>query len=244
MAHTCSCLPLHARKLRGKSQSPQLFDRFLSDPNLIRADYANVSQATEENYTIHLGQMINSYFACLNGFFAITRGISNDTAYFWDNNQTFTMEREEGHIGLWEDHFSSTTAKDIFKTKAWSSNGTKIERKEVIVAHRGWVAALSSASIVLIVSSLVSPILHHFFTIGVDVAMNISSLATRHNPHMSLPQTGTYLDASDRARLFRRHKVRFGDVDGAADIGCLAMASFEDNQSQGVMRVRKGRLYE
>jgi hypothetical protein len=154
------------------------------------------------------------------------------------------MEREEGHIGLWEDHFSSTTAKDIFKTKAWSSDGTKIERKEVIIAHRGWVVALSFASIVLIVSSLVSPILHHFFTMGVDVAMNIPSLATRHNPHMSLPQTGTYLDTSDRARLFRKHKVRFGDVDGAADIGHLAMGSCEDNQHQCVIMVRKERLYE
>jgi hypothetical protein len=229
---------------RGKSRSPQLFDRYLSDPNLIRADYANVSQTTEENYTIRLGQMINSYFACLNGFFAITRGISNDTAYFWDNNQTFTMEREEGHIGLWEEHYNSTASKDTFKTKAWSSDGTKIERKEVIVAHRGWVVALSFASIVLIVSSRVSPIPHYFFTIGVDVTMNISSLATRHNPHMSLPQKGTYLDASDRARLLRKQKVRFGDVDGAADIGHLAVGSCKDDQHQCVIMVRKGRLYE
>jgi hypothetical protein len=154
------------------------------------------------------------------------------------------MEREEGHIGLWEDYYSSITAKDIFKTKAWLSDGTKIERKEVVVAYCGWVVALSFTLIVLIVSSLVSPILHYFFTIGVDVAMNISSLATRHNPHLSLPQTGTYLDASDRARLLRKQKVRFGDVDGAADIGHLAMGSCEDNQHQCVIMVRKGRLYE
>jgi hypothetical protein len=70
----------------GKLSYPQLFERYLSDPNLVYSNYANVSQTTENKYTIHLGQMLNAYFASLNGFFAITAGVNNETAYFWDNN--------------------------------------------------------------------------------------------------------------------------------------------------------------
>jgi hypothetical protein len=228
----------------GQYRYPQSFDRYLSDPNLINSNYVNVTQTTEENYTIRLGQILNSYFACLNGFFAITAGINNETAYFWDNNQTFTIQPETQGRGLWETRYTSTMYNDTFKTKVWSSNGIKTERKEVIVAHRGWVLALCFASIALIVSSLASPIIYYFLTVGVDVAINISSLATRNNLHISLPDTGTYLDASDRARLLRDYKVRFGDAKGEASVGSLAIGSFGNAERLGVARVRKGRLYE
>jgi hypothetical protein len=152
------------------------------------------------------------------------------------------MQPETPGNSLWETQYHSTAVDDnLFKTKAWSAEATKTERKEVIVAHRGWVVALCFASILLIVLSLVAPFAHHFLTIGVDVAMNISSLATRSNPHTSLPHSGTYLDASDRARLLRNHQIRFGDVEGAADVGALVMGSFN---GAIIARVRKGRLYE
>jgi hypothetical protein len=145
---------------------------------------------------------------------------------------------------LWEDSYDSTRKDDKFKTKAWSSDLTKTERKEVIQAHRGWVVALCLASIVLIAASLVAPFVHHFLTVGVDVAMNISSLATRDNAHMRIPQTGSYLDASDRARLLRDYKVRFGEVEGAAGGGSLVMGSIGSVDGPEIARVRKGRLYE
>jgi hypothetical protein len=80
--------------------------------------------------------------------------------------------------------------------------------------------------------------------VGVDVAMNISSLATRHNPYMALPQTGTYLDASDRARLLAHHKVCFGDAKGTAEVGTLVMGSSEGNRAGWIAKVRKGKLYK
>jgi hypothetical protein len=40
---------------------------------------------------------------------------------------------------------------------------------------------------------------------------------------MDLPQTGNYLDASDRARLPRDHKVRFGEAEGATAIFTLVI---------------------
>jgi hypothetical protein len=230
----------------GKLFYPQMFDRYLSDSNLANSNYANVSQTTEDKYTIHLGQLLNTYFACLNGFFAVTAGINNETAYFGENNQTFTMQPAVGDKYLWDDQFYSkfNANNNLFKTKAWSSDLTKTERTEVIVAHRGWVIALCLASIVLIAASLVAPFVHHCLTVGIDVAMNISSLATRDNPHMQIPQTGSYFDASDRARLLRDHKVRFGEVEGAAGVGTLVMGSVGGADGTEIVRVRRGRLYE
>ncbi|KAI0570113.1 hypothetical protein Alg130_11351 [Pyrenophora tritici-repentis] len=228
----------------GTYSYPQLFDRYLSDPYLLNSNYANVSQTTEDKATIRLGQMLNAYLACLNGFFAVSAGVNNDTAYFWDNNQTFTKQPEMLQNRYLQDPFDSTVSNATFKTKAWSSEVTKTERKDVIVAHRAWVVALCFASIVLILASLVAPVVHYCLTVGVDIAMNISSLATRDNPYMDLPQTGTHLDASDRARLLRDHKVRFGEAEGAAGVSSLVMGSVGGAEGPGITRVRKGRLYE
>ncbi|KAH8622994.1 hypothetical protein IG631_22150 [Alternaria alternata] len=174
------------------------------------------------------------------------RGINNDTAQFGDNNQTFKLPPNVN--GAWKALYDSTgpvnSSKNMFQARAWTSEMTKFEREEVIVTHRVWVIALCFASIVLIVSSLVAPVVRHFLATGVDVAMNISSLATRNNPHMSLPQTGTFLDASDRARLLYNHQVRFGDADSTADVEILVIGSFDRSGAQDIAKVRKRRLYE
>ena len=110
------------------------------------------------------------------------------------------------------------------------------------MAHRGWIIALCIASILLIVLSLVSPFVHHFLATGVDVAMNLSSFARRHNPHIPLPSTGTFLHASDRARLLSKPKVRFGDADSSVNIVSLAIGSLDRTEISGVARVHKGRF--
>jgi hypothetical protein len=74
--------------------------------------------------------------------------------------------------------------------------------------------------------------------------MNISSLATRDNPYIDLPQTGTYLDASDRARLLREHTVRFSRAEGSAGVSSLVIGSVGGADGPAITRVRKGRLYE
>jgi hypothetical protein len=52
------------------------------------------------------------------------------------------------------------------------------------------------------------------------------------------------LDASDRARLLRDHKVHFGEVEGAAGGGSLVMGSVGSVDGPDIARVRKERLYE
>lgn len=79
--------------------------------------------------------------------------------------------------------------------------------------------------------------------------MNISSLAMRNNIYAPLPENGTYLEASDRARLLKGLKVRFGDVrseDGkdGSDVGSLAIGSFDNVECSDIVRIRKGLWYE
>jgi hypothetical protein len=49
--------------------------------------------------------------------------------------------------------------------------------------------------------------------------MNISSLATRNNPYIPLPEGGTDLGASTRARLLKGLRVRFGDIKAGSKVG-------------------------
>lgn len=65
----------------------------------------------------------------------------------------------------------------------------------------------------------------------------------RDNVHVPLPEGGTHLDASDRARLLQGVKVRYRDVEGAANAGKLVIGSLNADEST-VTRVQRARLYE
>ena len=51
---------------------------------------------------------------------------------------------------------------------------------------------------------------------------------------------------SERARLLKNLKVKFGDVEAGDEVGRLAIASVKDGseEMQYVMKVRQVRLYE
>ena len=106
-----------------------------------------------------------------------------------------------------------------------------------------WVVALSIASVVLVIASIVHPIIRYFFTRALDLMLNISSLAMRDNPYITVPATGTFMAASDRARLLKSFRVRFGDVEAKGDVGRLVVGSLEPPGVYGVANVRKSRLY-
>jgi hypothetical protein len=94
------------------------------------------------------------------------------------------------------------------------------------------------------VASLVSPLVHCFFIKGPQVMMNISSLATRHNPHMPLSDGGSFLEASDRARPLKDMQSRYGDLDRQASVGHLAIGVPSGVVGPPIARIHKRRLYE
>ncbi|KIW29290.1 uncharacterized protein PV07_05115 [Cladophialophora immunda] len=188
--------------------------------SLFNSDY--VQPSPKELLAVRLNQLMNAYWTCINGIYAVSGGINPQTTYLGNNNASTDTVLA-----------NSTTVK-----------GTKSTKTEVIQCHDGWVVALALASIVMIVASLVRPIVRCFLTQAPDVMLNISSLATRNNPYMALPTNGTFMAASDRAKLLKNLKVRLGDVEGAADIGSLAIGSLGVAGVSKVANVRKDRLYE
>jgi hypothetical protein len=223
---------------------PTILSRYLQDPasvvKLDPGDLYEVSVVTAENYSIHMTQLLNSYYTLLVGINCITKGVHGGNAYYWDNSASFipplspdndTFFRLPGNI-------SET------KAKVWLAEGTKSASTEIIMAHLPWVLTLCIISMVLISASLVSPLSHFFSIRGPEVMMNISSLATRNNPYIPLPGGGTHMGASVRARLLKTVKIRFGDIEDNPKVGHLVIGSLKDADGQNITRVRDKRLYE
>jgi hypothetical protein len=168
---------------------------------------------TNDVFATRLGQLMNGYWPCLQGYTAIAAGvpIGTDTSY-----------------------------QEVYVTSA--SNGTYSTGEAVIQAHYAWVVTLAVASMAMIIASLVSP-LARYFQKSPDLMLNISSLATRDSPFVALPPSGSFLGASDRARLVKDIRVRFGDVKADADVGRLAIGTLDLPGVPGVMPVRRKRLY-
>lgn len=224
-----------------------IIDKYLDDPSLPARrwnPYGSDTNPSDKDYSIRFSQLLNSYLTCMYGFYSLTGGITNGTSYFWNKNITFIPPRlslaQEPSQGFWTQY---NFTRDGFKSKIWPAQGWKSEHVEIFVAHRTWAIVLSLASVLLILFSLISPLTHFFLIKGPDVAMNFSSLATRDNPHISIPSNGTFLDAADRFRLLKSMILRFGDADDKSDVGNLVIGSY-DVDRPGISNVKKGRLYE
>jgi hypothetical protein len=189
--------------------------------------------ALDKAYSYNLGQLFNTYWTCMNGFYALTGGLTNATSYT-DDNTSFA--------GLAMNQTKNTTER--FKTRAWSTVGTKNTEEIVIQAHKGWAAVLVFASSLLILASLVPAVFRTFLTNGPDIMMNMSSLVMRDNLYVALPPTGSFLEASDRARILKDVKIRFGDAKSTSEVGRLAVGSVGDSEGWTIGRVKRHRLCE
>lgn len=176
-----------------------------------------------------LGQLLNAYWTWIHGRISIPGGLSDQTSYV---NNTISWPYQDTYVRERSGFFSRT----------WPAEGSKSTKTNIIVAHIGWNIALCIAASVLIIASLLPPFIRYFFTRGPDLMMNISSLATRNNPYILLPANGSFLNASDRSRFLQNTRVRFGDIDGTAEYGSLAISSMAN--ATDVTRIRKGRSYQ
>lgn len=202
-------------------------DPLKARPDRLSGDSSGFDQIVSlplEIYSSRLGQLMNSYWACLQGRLVISSGMSNTTASL-------------NGSGSYDPFSISTIANTSTVTGTMSINTSVIE------CHIGWVTALLIASAVMSIAVVVNVVLRVFFINSPDVMLNVSSLATRHNQYIATPQLGTYADAADRARSLKRHKIRFGDVEPECDSGTLAIASLDHPKEYIVTGVRKRRLY-
>ena len=99
-------------------------------------------------------------------------------------------------------------------------NATEAVVKRQILIYRadaGWVASLAVCSSVLLLLGLFSFALSLRVT-APDIFNHVSSL-TRDNPFIKVPDGGSALDGSDRARLLSKLPVQLGDADSAGETG-------------------------
>ena len=174
------------------------------------------------DFAVRLGQLMNAYWTCLDAMSAITVGVNSNTTYM------------DG-----SDDFHRKTLPHSAPT-----NGTKSTSTPVIQCHLGWVVISCIASMVTIIASLIRPAVRYLLSRAPDVMLNISSLVTSTNPYIALPTNGTFMDASDRARLLKDFKVRFGDFEADANVGKLVIGSIYPRGQYAISNIRKGRLYE
>ncbi|OTA85288.1 hypothetical protein M434DRAFT_82742, partial [Hypoxylon sp. CO27-5] len=213
--------------MTGHETYPTAAQYYLVDPaNPLDAypdpDFSTADHPTNDVYAARLGQLVNTYWTCINGMHAIPGGMTPKTAY---------MKGTE------------TSSSIRYLANSSTSVGTRSTSTPVIQCNYAWVSVLSVASIILVIASLVRPVAAFFFTTAPDLMLNISSLAMRDNPYIAQAASGTFLVASDRARLLKKMKVRFGDVDGTNEVGSLAIASLDPSGVTNVESVRKLRLY-
>ncbi|KAM3154452.1 hypothetical protein ABEW05_005091 [Botrytis cinerea] len=174
--------------------------------NGVRNDKSTV---TNDVYAERLGQLMNTYWTCMNGLHAISGGMTTATAFMPGAN---------------------LSDENVVRVNSSSTNVVHSRSIEVIQCHIGWMIALLAASTVLILASLVNPIIRYFLAKVPDIDLNISSLATRNNPYITLPPNGASLGASERLRLLKDVRVMFGDVNGTREIGKLAIATIENGR--------------
>ena len=214
---------------------PTLMDFYIAAPdNPALTTLTNDMAQPADIYAVRLGQLFNAYWSCASMPYTISVGLADGRTQA-DPNISFAFD---------DFHNNASLEAQSPKMKLWQTEGTRSHSFEVFRAHKAWVVTLCVASAVLIIASLIPPIIRHFLIKGPDIIMNISSLAMRDNVYIRLPSSGTYLEASDRARLLRDCKVRFGDVDDQGDIGRLAIGEVHDDDAEAIGRVRKTKVYE
>ena len=181
----------------------------------------NVNQAlfslSRETYATRFAQLLNTVWAAMMGMYAIPEGLSTDTA---SQNET--------------------TLDEQFVARFANATGTKSRSVQVIECHEGWLVLLSVASLAMVLASLVYPVTR-MLSRTPQFLLNVSTMV-RDSPHVGIPVTGSTLGSTERARLTKKVRVRFGDVATGDEVGHLAVGSI--GMGRHVAKARNGRLYD
>jgi hypothetical protein len=217
---------LHVADASSSTQGalPQGYLAYPADPSLAIHGGIPVSNPADIGSVLfaqRLGQLLNTWWLVSVGREVISSGV------------------EMGKVGrVGEDVFAGQTQLQLNTT-----SGTLTHQIVIIKCSIGWFVALVVVSAVLIIASAV-PLVLRLWTR--TPAFNLlPSTMLKDNLYFEAPKTGSTLESSERSRLLRHRKVRFGDVAPDDAVGYLAVGSLGDgNDSIGeVRRVQKSRLY-
>ncbi|KAH6639100.1 hypothetical protein C7974DRAFT_469702 [Boeremia exigua] len=212
----------------GSEKWPIPLDRYLNEPATVLGGAQSVISFSEKKrYSVHMTHLLNSYFNIINGLFAISGGLkmsnradARNGTFVPPLNPPDAKVKSERTMGFFAgERLWYKWGMPSLHGWSWSARGTETISTEVIAAQRPWVATLCAASLTLVLSSLLTPLIHYLLIEGPEILINVSSLATRDNAYVELPHGGTHLGAAARARALRDLELRFGDVRKRSDVG-------------------------
>lgn len=143
------------------------------------------------------------------------------------------------YLGINASAFTTSFDESSFQLNGGVSfNATVTTQQDVIKCNRGWLGILITASLSIFVFALIGATLR-IMTFAPDVLGSISAVFLGNK---IAGVTGSSTWSSDEwGRRRRDAKLYMGDVDPAAEVGCIALAALAEDVPVG--RIKKGRLY-
>ncbi|KAK0708420.1 hypothetical protein B0H67DRAFT_590240 [Lasiosphaeris hirsuta] len=200
-------LPL-ATKTQAATRGSQLTEYYINDPLLPLANtyrlLVPLFNVSPRDMSIRLGQVLNSYYLASLDAWGIT-GMSSGSG-----TPVSTANAETVVDGTFR---NITTASTV------STN------RVLYACQWAWWAVFVVACLVMFVVACIGALLN-WRTEAPDILGYVSTM-TRDSPHVSVPEGGSALDGTDRARLLKELRVQLQDVRPRDGVGYLAVASLE-----------------
>ncbi|KAJ5614556.1 hypothetical protein N7528_008210 [Penicillium herquei] len=117
-------------------------------------------------------------------------------------------------------------------------NATVTTQHDVVRCNRAWLCVLIIASLGIFVFALIGATLR-IMTLGPDVLGSISAVFL-HNRITGITRSSTW-SSDEWTRRLKETKLYLGDVEPAAEVGCIALATSSDDVPVG--QIKKGREY-
>ncbi|KAI8964326.1 hypothetical protein F5Y11DRAFT_102623 [Daldinia sp. FL1419] len=211
-----------------RSVGPGLFQNYLVNPDAPFAGTAlhsyyidsDITPIGNESFAIRFSQMLNSYWTS-----------------FYNFNLTYGGHPE--NLAFSTDYY---TGYPIWGPLA-DTAGVNTHMETHFFYHRGWMAVLVISVTTMFLSGIVKAIVDLRIWIP-DLLMNVSTMIRGNTSNCpSVPYGGTALDDSERSRLLKNLKVRYGNIrpqdDNPGELGIGELAEGEGKTT----RVRLDETY-
>ena len=136
---------------------------------------------------------------------------------------------------------NETTNEPFLNLRLNQTTATVSRQVALYKASLPWVLTLLLCSGVLFILGLVNVIVSLKTSVP-DIFGAVSSL-TRNNPYVDLPEGGSTLDGTDRARLIKDLRVQLGDVQESEGVGLIALKSIAKEETERSTKLEKDRVY-
>ncbi|KAK1712924.1 uncharacterized protein BDZ83DRAFT_756928 [Colletotrichum acutatum] len=200
---------------------------YLVDPSLglnssATVDLPPVYRVGEKLFSIHLAQLLNTYWQALIG------------------DEPLFLGHPENYDGVTKWPLASEFSRTYFNYRFLDAQATVYVGFKALRYQKAWMAVLVMATLVLLPTTLLDFVLSLKIWVP-KLLMNMSTL-TRGNPNFDVPAGGGALSDEARAKLLANFKVRFGDAEGVDESCDLVMGNCVEHGGR-VSKLTKGKLY-